>query len=128
MYFDSLKVAGGEKMKNIGVDIVKNSRFEEMINDEKKYSRILSDREVQVFIDITAKKRKIEYLASRFAAKEAIIKAINKTNLSFNYRDISVLNDANGAPYVEFSFSVNFYILISISHTDEDSLAFAVMI
>lgn len=128
MYFDSLKVAGGEKMKNIGVDIVKNSRFEEMINDEKKYSRILSDKEIQVFSDITAKKRKIEYLASRFAAKEAIIKAINKTNVSFNYRDVSVLNDTKGAPYVEFNFKVNFYILISISHTDEDSLAFAVMI
>lgn len=115
-------------MKNIGVDIVKNERFKEMINDEKKVKRILSPKEVEVFSTFSAEKRKIEYLASRFAAKEAVIKALNKTNLKFNYVDISILNDATNAPYVEFSFKVDLYVLISLSHSDENSIAFAVLI
>lgn len=114
-------------MKNIGIDIVENERFSKMINDEKKISRILSNLEVKIFSEITSDKRKIEYLASRFCAKEAVIKAINKEGLSFSYKDISILNDDVGAPYVEFSFEVDFKLLISISHSNNSSVCVAVM-
>ena len=116
-------------LKNIGVDIVSNCRFAEKISDTNFVSRILSEKEKEVFISFGSNVRKVEYLAGRFAAKEAIIKAANtalKTaDSSFNYRDISVLNDETGAPYVEFAFKVDFSILISISHTSENTVAFA---
>lgn len=115
-------------MKNIGVDIVENLRFKKMIDDERKYKRILSEEELNKFLEITSESRKIEYLASRFSAKEAIIKAINKEKLSFSYKDVSILNDNNGAPYVKFNFEVDFDILISISHSDVNSIAFAIMV
>lgn len=115
-------------MRNIGVDIVQNSRFSSFINDEKKYRRILSDLEIKKYLEITNDKRKIEYLASRFAAKEAVIKAINELKLHFSYNDISILNYENGAPYVVFSFEVNFQLLISISHSDDSSIAFVVLL
>jgi holo-[acyl-carrier protein] synthase len=115
-------------MKNIGIDIIKNERFDNKLEDDLFISRILSTKEKEVFTSFNSRSRKVEYLAGRFAAKEAIIKAINKTSLSFDYKDISVLNDENGSPYVEFSFKVDFYILLSISHTDENSVAVAVMV
>lgn len=114
-------------MKNIGVDIVENDRFKEMIYDEKKVNRILSEDEVKIYNKITSEKRKIEYLASRFCGKEAVIKAINKKRLSYGYKDISILNDEVGAPYVKFNFEVNFEVLISISHSNNNSIAFAVL-
>jgi holo-[acyl-carrier protein] synthase len=115
-------------MKNIGIDIVRNERFKEMLVDEKKYSRILSAKEIEVFRSFNSEKRKLEYLASRFAAKEALVKALSKTKISFNYTDVSVLNEENGAPYVEFAFKTDIYVLISISHTEDDSIAFVILI
>ena len=82
---------------------------------------------IKIYLDITSESRKLEYLASRFAAKEAIIKAINKEKLSFSYKDVSILNDNNGAPFVKFNFNVDFDILISLSHSDVNSIAFAIM-
>lgn len=115
-------------MKNIGIDIVENSRFLKMIEDARKYERILSQDELKFFLEISSEKRKVEYLASRFSAKEAIIKAINKEKLSFSYKDVSILNDSNGAPFVKFNFEVDFEILISISHSDINSISFAIMV
>jgi holo-[acyl-carrier protein] synthase len=115
-------------MKNIGIDIVRNERFKVMLDDEKKYSRILSLKEREIYKSFTSEKRKLEYLASRFAAKEALIKALNKTNINFDYTDVSVLNEENGAPYIEFGFKTDIYVLISLSHTDDDSIAFVVLI
>lgn len=114
-------------MKNIGIDIVEHSRFLKMMNDERLYTRILSDEELIIYLGIELEKRKLEYLASRFCAKEAIIKAINKEFLSFSYTDVSILNEANGAPYVKFKFDVSFEILISLSHSDTNSIAFAIL-
>jgi len=114
-------------MKNIGVDIVEKERFVKFVNDEKMIARILSDLEVKIYKEINNEKRKIEYLASRFCAKEAIIKAINQENLTFSYKDISILNYANGAPYVKFNFPVNFEILISLSHSENSCVCVAVI-
>jgi len=115
-------------MIDIGIDIIEHSRFEKMLNDERKYKRILSKEELEIFLEVESEKRKVEYLASRFCAKEAIIKAINKKKLSFSYKDISILNDNNGAPYVKFNFEVDFQILLSISHSDTSSVSFALML
>lgn len=115
-------------MKNIGIDIVEHSRFEKIVEDSRRYERFLSSDELEIFLNINSNKRKIEYLASRFSAKESIIKAINKEKLSFSYKDVSILNDNNGAPYVKFNFEVDFDILISLSHSDTNSVAFAIMI
>lgn len=32
-------------MKNIGIDIIENKRFDSFIDNPRKYSRILSDKE-----------------------------------------------------------------------------------
>ena len=93
----------------IGCDIVKISRFKN--NLIKLADNILSVREMEEF-DLTS--NKIQYLAGRWAAKEAIFKATG-------YKRMTVLNKSNGAPYV----LDNPDIQISISHEKEYAIAFA---
>ena len=96
----------------IGCDIVKVSRFER--NLDRLASNILSNLEVKEF-NLSA--NRIEYIAGRWAAKEAIFKATGNKRMT-------VLNDHNGAPYV----LDNSNIKISISHEKEYAMAIALMI
>ena len=50
---------------------------------------------------IIAKKKSIEHLASRFAAKEALKKAINLSNISWH--DAEVRNLSSGKPYLKIN-------------------------
>ena len=59
-------------IKGIGIDICQISRMKPDMN-----RRILSDSENIIYEEIKLDKRKIEFLAGRFAAKEAIYKALS---------------------------------------------------
>lgn len=102
-------------IKGIGVDIENIDRF-----SNKLAHRILSKKEYEIYINKNLKAN--EYLAGRFAAKEAIVKAYKK---SFIYKEISVLNDEAGAPYVEMKS--NDIIHISISHTKSQVIAYIII-
>lgn len=105
----------------IGIDLVENARIEKQSDSFTK--RILSEKEIEKYNTITNDKRKVQYLASRFAAKEAIFKACKVGNKDINYVDISILNDDNNAPYVEIVKYPNFKFEISISHEENYSIA-----
>lgn len=97
----------------IGTDIIDNSRVKPIIA-----KRILTDSEYQIYLSKNPALQN-EYLASRFAAKEAIIKATNKL-LPIN--QIEIANDPDGKPYC-----VNIpEIELSISHEKGYSVAFAI--
>lgn len=106
----------------IGVDIVKISYVKSMVkkHGNRFIKRILSGEEQQIYY---RKRRKYEFLAGRFAAKEAVYKA---TNHAFAANKVSVLNDQSGRPYVVFADGgpdVN----ISISHHGNYAVATAIM-
>lgn len=105
----------------IGIDIVENNR---MIGKEQEFiTRILSKKECEIYFKYSNEQRKIEYLASRFAAKEALFKCFKKGNKDINYNDISILNDKDGAPFIEIN-GVNLDELeVSISHEKNYSIA-----
>lgn len=97
---------------SIGVDIVKHSRI-----DDKLTKKILTEKELTQYKNINNKNAKKEYLCSRFAAKEAIIKATNK---KFTLKEIEVLRTEGKA-------SVNIKgIELSISHEKDYSIAFCI--
>ena len=104
----------------VGIDITKNDRFRSFIGNERKIIRILSIEEVEIFSNIKLEKRKLEYLGSRFACKEALYKA---TNISFNFNEVSVLNSKSGKPYIVCNFLDTASIEVSISHEEEYSVA-----
>ncbi len=99
----------------IGTDIVYIPRIE---LKESLIRYILTDDEYTQYLLLKNDKRRKEYLAGRFAAKEAIFKATQDPN----YLSYSILNEDNGRPYVK-----NYpEIQISLSHDGEYALAFII--
>jgi len=81
-------------MRGIGVDIVETARFARSTDEFARL--ILTDNE---FSEYYKRNRCIEYLATRFAAKEAAIKALGRTiGLQF----IEITNDKDGKPEIQF--------------------------
>lgn len=114
-------------MKNIGIDLVEMQEIKK-IGVDKIADRILSDEEYLIYKDISHLKRKISFLAGRWAAKEAIFKAYQKGNLKNNYCEWSILNDSiSGFPYVIHSY-LSTQIMISISHSTNYALAFVILL
>lgn len=97
---------------NIGIDIVKISRFEN--KDIHFIKRVLTEKELLVYNNLIEEK-KAQYLASRWASKEAIYKA----NHDEHYLSYSILNKDNGEPYVDGHEEIK----ISISHDGEYAVA-----
>ena len=80
-------------IKGIGIDIVEIERIKDKINI---FNKVLTIKEIEIFNSLNDLQR-IEFLAGRFAAKEAYYKA--KNDKSIGYLDIEVLNDEDGKPY-----------------------------
>ncbi|SFJ73651.1 holo-ACP synthase [Thermoflavimicrobium dichotomicum] len=117
----------------IGTDIIEMERIEKAGLD-RLAARVLTESEKQMMP--MAPKRKLEFLAGRFAAKEAISKALG-TGIGeiVSFQDIRIINNENGAPKAQISaetmqclFSdkkVNIHL--SISHSEKYALATAVV-
>ena len=87
----------------IGTDIVQVSRMEENLakHGNRFAERILAEPEMERFLTHV---KPAQFLAKRFAAKEATAKAFGtgfRDGLSL--RDISVVNDENGRPLLQFN-------------------------
>ena len=124
------------KIIGIGVDIVENNRFKELIKNKKFINRVCSPKEINNF---KKKNNKISYLSKRFSAKEAFVKALGsgfRNKLCFN--DISILNDRKGKPYFLFNQKIkkllrNKYKLIkfkahlSLSDEKKHSISYVIL-
>lgn len=100
----------------IGIDIVEFAQFKERLN-EKFINRILSKREIERYDSITNKQRKLEYIAGRFAAKEAYTKVYKNFIKPVNFTDVEILVDEFGAPYIESKYMSEDIVKVSISHS-----------
>jgi holo-[acyl-carrier protein] synthase len=111
----------------IGIDLVEVSRIKKLLND-RFLNRILSKEELLIYESITDLNRKLTFVSGRFAAKEAIFKAISKGFGNTNYIDFSILNDENGKPYVKTNyFNPDEVIHISITHTNKLAIAYVMI-
>ncbi|WP_416148583.1 holo-ACP synthase [Salipaludibacillus sp. HK11] len=113
-------------IKGIGLDIVDLKRIESAyIRREAFAMRILTDSERQTFLTLSDK-RKIEFLAGRFASKEAYSKALGcGIGKDLSFQDMEVRTDATGKPRIENlkcnnDLNVNH---LSITHTREYAAA-----
>lgn len=104
----------------IGIDIVENQRIEKSISDYF-LNFVLSKEELEIYNNKPSKKKQIEFLAGRFAVKEAIIKAMADVELPYR-NELVILNDDNGKPFVKYK---DYKILISISHEKKYSVGIA---
>ena len=106
-------------VKNIGIDLIENKRID--VNNQKFIECILTKKEIEILNNKKGRK-KLEFICGRFAAKEAIIKALNNENP--HMLEIEILNEKNGAPYAIFK---NYNILVSISHEEDYTVAIAIV-
>jgi len=112
--------------KAIGIDIVELEEIKERLSD-KFVHRILSERELQRYHDIKNTERRLQYLAGRFAVKEAYTKVYKRFETPLNFTDVDVLNDEHGAPYIESKYRSEDKILVSISHSRNYVIAIVTM-
>lgn len=97
-------------MISCGVDIVEldTMRVSYMRQGQRLLERLLTVNERQAFHNLRQADRQVAFLAKRFAAKEALLKAV-KTGLAqgFNWQQIEVVKAETGA--VSFELSSEFY-------------------
>lgn len=112
------------KIAGVGVDIVEVSRIKKVIENNQKFlKRIFSEEEIEY---CQQKKKKYVHFAVRFAAKEAIWKALNG---GVSFKEIKIINDISGQPKVILQDGLsNINIQISLSHSDKYAVAYALAI
>ncbi|MBF0713995.1 holo-ACP synthase [Gemella sp. GH3] len=109
----------------IGCDIEDISRFFEYIDNERYLQKIYTDNEIKQLHSINNERRKAEFLASRYAVKEAMSKALGVgISKYFSFKDIEVLKDNLGKPTITYK---DFIINVTISHTKTTTVAFVVL-
>ena len=111
-------------MKGIGIDIVEFSRIKRINQLEKFVDKILSEKEKNIYRGLVNEQRRLEYLAGRFALKEAIYKAASDLCKGKNFNEFSILNEASGAPYLVEPEMPG--IMMTLSHSENYVVAFVV--
>lgn len=103
----------------VGLDIVELDRIEKLDNKTEKFrQRILTVDELGIYEKLTGH-RKVEFLAGRFAAKEAFSKARGTgIGATCNFTDIQILPAASGRPKLYFK-GERVSGFVSITHTKE---------
>ncbi len=117
----------------IGTDLAEISRIRR-VGLRRLAERILSKEELAWLPDTN--QRRGEWLAGRFAAKEAVAKATG-TGIGgqLSFREIEIFNDVKGKPWVRmapevlkgFGWEQDVTIHLSITHSEEHALAFVVV-
>lgn len=114
-----------------GTDIIEISRIKNAIETKKEkfLNKVYTNREIKYCN--SKSKSKYQHFAARFAAKEAVYKTISSSiNKPINWKEIEILNEDNGKPFVILKTKIENLekIEISISHCKEYAVANAIAI
>ncbi len=118
----------------IGVDIIDINSFTESFNKSKRFrQRVFTEREITY---CESKPNNYQHYAVRFAAKEAVMKAIGTGwDNGVQWKQIETINSGNGNPEISLSgkaleltkdMGVD-KIFVSLSHDETHSVAFVVL-
>lgn len=118
----------------VGTDIVKLERVERSYqrHGDKFAERILSSDELEAYV---SKKNKVTYLAKRFAAKEAISKALGTgMREGIDFKQLSIVSNQLGKPEVVLQGKAQDWaqnnkiarVHLSISDERDAAVAFAI--
>lgn len=110
-------------IKGVGVDLVEIERIKQIKLKEQFINRILAKEEKAHYDSITHPKKQLEYLAGRFAVKEAYSKALGTGIGETRFKDIVVLNDDKGKPYIKNQQHAH----VSLSHTEHYCVAMVIL-
>lgn len=112
-----------------GVDIVTISRFDKKQLQNKSFLNLCFTESEQQYC--LSKQNPAQHFAARFAAKEAVIKALSGLNLYLERNKIEIRNKENGRPYIIMhTDNIDFLNLksdISLSHSETSAIAFIIL-
>lgn len=115
----------------VGNDIIEVERVESSIQKlgESFLNRVFTPAEIEYCE--SKNKMKYQHYAARFAGKEAIFKAISEfleNKYEIGWKDIEILNDNKGKPFVIFKKKElsNIEVDLSLSHLKEYAIATAI--
>ena len=117
----------------IGIDLIEISRIKESI--EKFDKRFLNKIYTQTELDYCfSKKNRYQHFAARFAAKEAIAKALaTGWAKGFRWKDIEIYNEKSGMPNVTLNGNLKSFLgkdkslKITMSHSEHYVTCFAII-
>lgn len=118
-----------KQILGIGIDIENISRFQklELSKNNKFLNKIFTTVELNYCF---TKKNVASSLATKYAGKEAVIKAFSLIdNASLNYKEIEINNDLSGAPRVRLIWdkAKKYQVLISLSNETEKAVGVAIL-
>jgi holo-[acyl-carrier protein] synthase len=118
-------------VESIGIDIAEVARFERLVRryGDRLVRRILANREVETYLQ---RHDRVEFLAGRFAAKEAVVKALGRfltTRPALS--EFEIINDSSGRPRVKLPDHIGAHlrhvdIQVSISHEKSFAISLAI--
>ncbi|MFA6142704.1 MAG: holo-ACP synthase [Candidatus Omnitrophota bacterium] len=119
-----------------GVDIVEIFRMKDAIDKwgDGFLTKIFTDREAEYS---NSKRFSHQHFAARFAAKEAVVKAIGEPRkFPVKWTDIEVLNDGEGKPMIKFRGDAAKIkktkkigeIILSMSHSKNYAIASVILL
>ncbi|MBM3120240.1 MAG: holo-[acyl-carrier-protein] synthase, partial [Chloroflexi bacterium] len=114
---------------DVGVDIIEIGRIERVISEwqDSFLKRIYTQAELESHYNVSS-------LAARFAAKEAVMKALGTGARGVNWSEIEILTNVNGAPVIrlhgralERSKEIGIaQFSVSMSHSRQYAVAFVI--
>lgn len=109
----------------IGIDIIELERIKEMVGNSRFLDRVLTPKEKEKCMTLS-EGRKVEFVAGRFAAKEAYAKA-NGTGIGkeLSFLDMEIINEPSGKPV--FRVETEHCIHLSISHSRDYAVAHVII-
>ncbi|MCD8005889.1 MAG: holo-ACP synthase [Oscillospiraceae bacterium] len=112
----------------VGIDCVDISRIEKSIEIPTFLERIFSENEIAMF---TKRKMNPQTIAANFAAKEAFSKSLGIGIRGFKLKEVSILRNDLGAPYIELTgraaeIAGSTQFTVSITHTETVATAIVI--
>lgn len=117
----------------VGIDIVEIRRIKDVLDKHTNFlDKMFSKNEIEY---LKSRNLRPEFVAGRFAAKEAVSKALGTGFSGFEFKDIEIDRTAAGKPIVVLRGKAklmaqkygNYKIHVSISHGLDSAVAYAIM-
>jgi len=117
----------------IGIDIIEIDRIKESVDKfgDHFLNKIFTQNELDYCL---TKANKYQHLAARFAAKEAVSKALaTGWDKDFTWKSVEIFNESTGMPYVKLTGKLSTFLgddkelKITMSHSNNYVTCFAII-
>lgn len=113
--------------KGVGIDLIEIERIRKSVSNPRFLTRCFGSGEL---LEYEARGGKINYIAVNFCAKEAFSKAIGTGVRGFRLKEVQLLRDGLGKPYLKLSGNaakiaeqLGLDFEASVSHTKDYAVA-----